>query len=86
MRNDTEKKSVKKGAILSAVVVIAFLGVYLAIFLYPLLQGSCGEVLAAVIMAVYALAIAAVMVGVVIALRQRLREIEGGEEADAKQY
>ena len=86
MRHGTDRKSGKTGAILSAVVVIGFLSVYLAVFLYPLLRGACGELLAAVIMAVYALAILAVMIGVVAALRQRLREIDGGEEADARKY
>lgn len=86
MRNATEKKSGKTGAIVSAAVVIGFLGIYLAIFLYPLLRGSCGEIFAAVVMAVYALMILAVIGGVVLALRQRLREIEGGEEEDARKY
>ena len=38
MRNGTDRKSGKTGAILSAVVVIGFLSVYLAVFLYPLLR------------------------------------------------
>lgn len=86
MRNGTDKKSVKTGAILSAAVVIGILCIYLAVFLYPLLQGACGDTIAAIIMAVYALMIIAVMAGVIHALVLRLREIEGGEEADAKQY
>jgi len=34
----------------------------------------------------YGLIIVAVIIGVIFALRQRLKEIEGGEEEDAKQY
>ncbi len=38
------------------------------------------------IMAVYALFGAAVVIGVICALVQRLREIKGGEEEDARKY
>ena len=39
-----------------------------------------------VILILYALVLLAVIVGVVIALIQRLREIERGEEEDARKY
>lgn len=38
------------------------------------------------ILIVYGLLIVAVILGVLAALRQRLKEIESGEEEDAKQY
>ena len=37
-------------------------------------------------LAVYALAVCAVVVGVLAAMRARLREIDGGEEEEAKKY
>lgn len=84
MMQDTTRK--KRAAILCAVVVIAILGIYLAAFLYPLLGASFGESVAVGILLVYGLLIAAVILGVLIALRQRLKELNSGEEEDAKKY
>ena len=67
-------------------VVIAFLGVLLGAILLPLLRVGSGDGAAAVILLLYALVILAVIVGVVVALRQRLREIDGGEEDEARKY
>ena len=85
MRNDT-KKSKKKAPIICAAVMIAFMGSILAIILFPLLGEVVGESLVVGILFVYSGGIIAVIIGVVAALRQRLREIEGGEEEDARQY
>lgn len=84
MMQDTTRK--KRAAILCAVVIIAILGIYLAAFLYPLLGASFGESVAVGILLVYGLLIAAVILGVLIALRQRLKELNSGEEEDAKKY
>lgn len=81
---DTTRK--KRAAILCAVVVIAILGIYLAAFLYPLLGASFGENMAVGILLAYGLLIAAVILGVLMALRQRLKELNSGEEEDAKKY
>ena len=81
MQNDI-KKSKKKAPIICAAVVIAFLGIFLATSLFPLI----GEVMAVGFLLIYGGVIIAAIVGVVAALRQRLQEIEGGEEEDAKQY
>lgn len=54
--------------------------------LYGLLMEAFLPLVAAVILVIYGLAILAIMVGVVIALHQRLKELEGGEEADARKY
>ena len=81
MQNDI-KKSKKKAPIICAAVVIAFLGIFLATILFPLI----GEVMAVGFLLIYGGEIIAAIVGVVAALRQRLQEIEGGEEEDAKQY
>lgn len=83
---DTTKKSKKKAPVICAVVVIAVLGIFLATILFPLLGESYGEWIAVGFLLIYALVIVAVIVGVAAALCQRLREIEGGEEEDAKRY
>ena len=83
---DTTKKSKKRAPVICAVIVIAVLGIFLATILFPLLGESYGEWIAVGFLLIYALIIVAVIVGVAAALCQRLREIEGGEEEDAKQY
>ena len=85
MRNGT-RKSKKTAPILCAALVIAILGIYLGVFLGSLLGELYGEVLAVGILIVYGLLIVAVILGVLAPLRQRLKEIESGEEEDAKQY
>ena len=45
-----------------------------------------GVHLATVFLVVYALAVLAMILGVIAALRQRLRELKGGEEDEAKKY
>ena len=85
MQNDTKRRK-KKAPIICAVVVIVLLGSFLATILFPLIGEVVGEALAVGFLLIYGGGIVAVIVGVVVALRQRLREIEGGEEEDAKQY
>lgn len=85
MQNDT-KRSKKKAPIICAVIVIAFLGIFLATILFPLVGEVAGEALAVGFLLIYGGVIVAVIIGVIAALRQRLREIEGGEEEDARKY
>ena len=54
--------------------------------LAPLFDAGTGAGVAIGILVLYAGFILAVIVGVLLALRQRLREIERGEEEDAKKY
>lgn len=86
MRNGTDKPSGKKGAVICAAVVIGFLLLYLLSFLIPVLGEEMSG--AAVVIPVLLIAgmILAVIIGVIVALRQRLREIQNGEEDDASQY
>ena len=86
MPGNSERKGRKTAPVVCAVVVIAFLGVLLGAILLPLLGVGSGDGAAAVILLLYALVILAVIVGVVVALRQRLREIDGGEEDEARKY
>lgn len=83
MRDTTKKK---RGAIIAAVVVIAVLSAYLGTVLFAMVAESLEELAVALIMIVYGGMILAVIFGVVTALNQRLKELDGGEEEDAKQY
>ena len=85
MRDNSEKRRKKVAPLLCAVVVV-FLGLFLGALLLPLLDVGSGDGGAVVILILYALVLLAVIVGVVIALIQRLREIERGEEEDARKY
>ena len=69
-----------------ALVAVALLGLLLAILVYPLLWASYGDIIAVIFLAVYALIIVAIIGGILAAMVQRLREIEGGEEEDARKY
>ena len=85
MRNDPENKK-KRGPIIAASVVIGFLGIVLAALIFPLITESMGILPAVFILLLYGGVIIAMIVGIIMALRQRLKEIESGEEEDAKQY
>lgn len=81
MQNTTKKK---RGAVISAAVVIGFLLLYIGSLVFAVVMDM--EWGAAAIIGLYGLAILAVIGGILLALRQRLREINKGEEEDAKQY
>lgn len=83
MQKNTKKKW---AAIVCAAVIVGLLGLFLAAILFPLIGEACGETVAMGFLLVYGLVIVAVVVGVLVALRQRLREIKGGEEDEAKKY
>ena len=88
MQSSSERRGKRKGSILSAAVVLLWLaGLILAVALTALeaaRAGECGA--AALLLALYGVLGGAAVIGVVLALRQRLREIDGGEEDDAAQY
>lgn len=81
---DTIKK--KKGAVLSGLVVVVTALCYLGVMLYAAVSEALNEVPALLILGVYGLVILAVLTGVVLALRQRLKELDRGEEEEAKRY
>ena len=76
----------KRAAIICAAIVIAGLILYLAAFIYSIAGAVYGEMAAVLILMMLVLIIAEVIAGVVIALCQRINELEGGEEEDAKKY
>lgn len=84
MMQDITRK--KLAALLCAVVVIAVLAFYLAAFLYSLLEVSYGDTMALGVLLIYGLLVAAMILGILLSLRQRLKELNSGEEEDAKKY
>lgn len=87
MPNTTNSKHKKKIApILCATVFILFWLIYLAFLFTPMIGASVGGFAAVSFLFFVGLIILAMIVGVFLALRQRLQEIEGGEEDEAKQY
>ena len=86
MRNVAERKKKKKGAWICALIVVAFALAYLAVCLVPIIQEGFGDGFVIAFILFYGLIFIAVIGGVLIALRQRLKEIEGGEEDAATKY
>lgn len=87
MRENTEyEKKKKRGAWICAGIVVAFVLLYFGMTLLPLINDSFGDGLAIGFLLLYGLIIAVIVAGVLLALHMRLKEIEGGEEEDAKKY
>ena len=82
-RNKEEKK---RGAIISAVIIITMLAVFVGFILFPLISEMGGVFFAVMLLMLYVCGILAVIFGILAALKQRLEEIEGGEEEEAKKY
>lgn len=76
----------KAGAVICAAVIIGLSALFLAFILFPLLTVGIGETAAVWIIIFYGIIILAVIVGIIAALVSRLREINGGEEEEAKKY
>ena len=87
MRSSSDVKK-RRGAMLSALVVLLWLAGLVAVVIFAAAEaareGAIGA--GALLVLLYGTLGGAAMVGILIALRQRLREIEGGEEDDAAQY
>ena len=81
-----EKKSKKRVAVIAALVVIALMTAYLVAIVIPLVRETIGEAVAVGILVIYGAVILVSIVGVTLALKQRLKEIESGEEDEAKRY
>lgn len=87
MRSSSDVKK-RRGALLSALVVLLWLAGLVAVVVFAAVEaareGAIGA--GALLVLLYGTLGGAAMVGILIALRQRLQEIEGGEEDDAAQY
>ena len=85
MRNNTSKKKI--AAVVVAILVLLYVGPLVVMVLAAIIGLSKTlewGILPFLLM--YAVIGGAVLAGVLIALAQRLREIDGGEEEDAKKY
>lgn len=88
MPGSSDRRRKRIGSIIAAVFVL--------FYVLPLVIGSAfaagafirdGECFAAILfLLIYGVLGGAVVIGVLLALRQRLKEIKGGEEDDAAQY
>ena len=81
----TEKKNRQKkrfGSLVSAVIVIAFMAAWMALLIWIKIQDAMPNIIFYIMISVYILAI----IGIIIALVQRLSEINGGEEDEASKY
>ena len=85
MRDNTSRKKI--AAVVVAILVILYMGPLVGVSLAAV-AGLAGEGMTGVLafLLVFALIGGAVIVGVLLALAQRLKEIDGGEEEDAKKY
>ncbi len=72
----------KTGAIVAAIVVSVLMLLYLATFVYAVKQSR--SVLFP--MLIVFIVIICAIIGIVVALIQRVKEIDGGEEYDARNY
>ena len=68
-----------------ALVFIVLFGAYIGFLIFAWMQTSdIGA--AGLLFGIYIAVLAAMIIGIIIALRQRLKEIDGGEEDEALQY
>mgnify|MGYP003293481307 FL=1 len=80
------KEDKKRGAVISAVIIISILAVFVGFILFPLISEMGGMLFAVILLMLYVAGILAVIFGVIAALKERLKEIESGEEEEAKKY
>lgn len=73
-------------AVVCALVIICLIIMWIGILAAAILGDPAGNLSLAVIVGIYATLAAAVVVGILIALWQRMKEISGGEEEEAKKY
>ena len=77
---DVDKK--RRGSILSTVVMIVLMGAMIALFVWAQMVDPIPFPIIGILIAMPA----AVIIGVLIALKQRMKQIEGGEEDAARKY
>ena len=80
------KKDKKQASIVSAVIIIVLLAMFVGFILFPLISEMGGVFFAVMLLMLYVAGILAVIFGVIAALKERLKEIESGEEEEAKKY
>lgn len=85
MRNTTDRKKKRRGALLSALVVGGFMLVLAVCMVLAGLYDVTSGAETVILLACSALYFA-IVGGIALALRQRWKEIEGGEEDEARKY
>lgn len=80
MRNNSKKMGAATAALVIVAIMAIFIGVFVLIISGEEDAGADGILIA------YIGIFAAVIIGVLVALKQRLKEIAGGEEEEAKKY
>ena len=83
MRNDTDQK---RAPIICAVVIIVLLLSYIAAILFAGISDAMGDIAAWIAIGIFAVILLAIVFGVLLALHQRLKEIDNGEEEEARKY
>ena len=86
MRSNTEKRRDCLAPVLAALATVAVVLIFVGTLLWTFLAAGGMDTIGVGIMAVYVLIGLAVIGGVLAAMVQRLREIAGGEEEDARKY
>ena len=79
-------KSKKTAPIICALFFTVFLSLVLAWIIFPLIKNLWNLSVAVAFLGVYGLLVVGMIVGIFMALVQRLREIDSGEEEEAKKY
>ena len=77
--------NIKRGAIFSALAVVVFFLLYLGLLATAILEVP-SDIIGWVAVLLAGSIFVAIIVGVLLALSQRLKEIDAGEEEDAKKY
>ena len=77
--------NIKRGAIFSALAVVAFFTLYLVLLATAILEAP-QDVIGWIAVIFAGSIFVAMIVGVLMALSQRLKEIDAGEEENAKKY
>ena len=83
MRKNIDKK---RAAIICAAVAVGIMLIYIAVIVLAVLSEAMGDIAGLFFVGIFVAVFLAMIVGVLFALRQRIREIDGGEEEDAKKY
>lgn len=81
-----QKNTKKLAPIACAAIVVVLLALYIAVILFTLFTESLGDMIGILVVVVATGIILAAIIGVLAALRQRMKEIDKGEEEDAKIY